>query len=266
VRLQLHWGSLPPRSKVRNDVVQYTAPLKKAWVRGERAGTVRLRNENRGVWELDELTRLHAATPTENETCGNFGGLIAWYGNLIGRQTIRYAHTYMPEGNIPQLAKISLSCHFLFWLKGRRTNQILRYHIEVTYPPGREGKGVIFEGVHNLSLIDEYRKVTNTIGNLQLRTRVLFPKDGRPNRSSKLGSTFSILDFRNESLKELWKRYFLRIQCGCNFFEKVRAKISQDNPELSHYSMFRIKIVLASMKGQRNTRGQIVIMNEMVHV
>ena len=117
----------------------------------------------------------------------------------------------------------------------RRTNQIMRYHIEVTYTPGRGGKGVIFEGVHNLSLIDEYRKVTNTIGNLQLRTRVLFPKAGRPNRSSKLGSTFSILDFRNESLKELWKRYFLRIQCECHFFEKVRAKISQDNPELSHY-------------------------------
>jgi len=81
----------------------------------------------------------------------------------------------------------------------RRTNQIMRYHIEVTYTPGRGGKGVIFEGVHNLSLIDEYRKVTNTIGNLQLRTRVLFPKAGRP----KLGSTFSILDFRNESLKEV---------------------------------------------------------------
>jgi hypothetical protein len=34
-----------------------------------------------------------SATPTENETCGNFGGMIAWYsyfGNMIARQTIRY--------------------------------------------------------------------------------------------------------------------------------------------------------------------------------
>ena len=38
----------------------------------------------------------HAASsrhPNENETCGNFGGMIAWYsyvGNMIARQTIRY--------------------------------------------------------------------------------------------------------------------------------------------------------------------------------
>ena len=75
----------------------------------------------------------------------------------------------------------------------RRTNQIMRYHIEVTYTPGRGGKGVIFEGVHNLSLIDEYRKVTNTIGNLQLRTRVLFPK-ARP-AEPKFETWFHIFDF-----------------------------------------------------------------------
>ena len=63
--------------------MQYIAPLKKACVRGERAGTERFSAR-------DRLSRLHAATPTENETCGNFGGPIAWYGNLIARQTIRY--------------------------------------------------------------------------------------------------------------------------------------------------------------------------------
>jgi hypothetical protein len=86
----------------------------------------------------------------------------------------------------------------------RRTNQIMRYHIEVTYTPGRGGKGVIFEGVHNLSLIDEYRKVTNTIGNLQLRTfsksTSAFSKTaGRPKRSS----TFSERIFER-SVKEIF--------------------------------------------------------------
>ena len=95
-----------------------------------------------------------------------------------------------------------------------------------------------------------------------------FQKPAGRNEVDKFETWFHIFDFgfSERIFERTVKEIFLRIQCECNFFEKVRAKISQDNPELSHYSMFRIKIVLASMKGQRNTRGQIVIMNEMVHV
>jgi hypothetical protein len=68
------------------------APLTKACVRGrERARTVSVSAQA----DYDQIyhTRLLAATPTENETCGNFGGMIARYsylGNMIAQQKIRY--------------------------------------------------------------------------------------------------------------------------------------------------------------------------------